>query len=142
MKKITFLLLTILVFNYAGDQKTLKDEDELTEHSAEVMEHFSHENFSKAFEILQEVWPLPQNELAQLESQSIKQFNLIGSRYGDLVSVEFIKDENIKDFAIRKTYLMRYQRHMIQFIFIYYKGGNEWILNGFQWNDQVEDLFE
>ena len=98
--------------------------------------------FQKAFTQLQQYWILPENELLQLESLTIKQFNLVSDRFGKIIGFDFIKDMTIKDYVLRKIYVLKFEKHMIRVLFTYYKNDNGWILNGFKWDDQMEELLD
>ena len=106
------------------------------------MKFLKDSEFQKAFTELQIHWPLPQNELTQLESQTIKQFNMVADRFGNIIGTDFIKDKMIKDYVMRKIYVIKFEKHMIRVVFTYYKNDHGWILNGFKWDDQFDELFD
>jgi len=115
---------------------------EISKHSEKVMKFLKDSEFQEAFTELEKYWPLPENEMVQLESQTIKQFNMVADRFGNIIGFDFIRDETIKDYAIRKIYVLRFEKHMIRVLFTYYKNNDGWILNGFKWDDQFDELFE
>lgn len=65
----------------------------------------------------------------------------IGS-YGKIEGTEKVKEEKISDFAVRETFILRYQHSAIRLIFVYLKGNQGWILNSFKWDEQFEELFK
>ncbi len=142
MKRIIFAIVVMLFFQSTNAQTYLNSKDELTEHSEKVMEFLNDSEFQKAFTELQNYWPLPENEVMQLESQTIKQFNMIAERFGNIIGFDFIRDEAIKDYAHKKIYVLRFEKHMIRVLFTYYNNNDGWILNGFKWDDQFGELFE
>ncbi len=142
MKHILMVIITALFIQCTEAQSYLKNKVELSEHSERVMDFLKDSEFQKAFTELQEYWPLPENEMVQLETQTIKQFNMVADRFGDIIGVDFIKDETIKDFVVKKIYVLRFEKHMIRVLFTYYRNNEGWILNGFKWDDQFGELFE
>ncbi|PKQ62202.1 hypothetical protein BZG02_12855 [Labilibaculum filiforme] len=142
MKKILFAVMAILFLQSTKAQTFLNSKDELSKHSEKVMNFLKDSEFQKAFTELQVYWPLPENEMKQLESQTIKQFNMVADRFGNIIGFDFIRDESIKDYAIKKIYVLRFEKHMIRVLFTYYKNNDGWILNGFKWDDQFDELFE
>jgi hypothetical protein len=142
MNKILFAVVAMFFLQCTNAQNYLNSKDELSKHSEKVMESLKDSEFQKAFAELQIYWPLPENELIQLESQTIKQFNMVADRFGNIIGVDFIRDESIKDYAIKKIYVLRFEKHMIRVLFTYYKNNDGWILNSFKWDDQFEELFE
>ncbi len=142
MRKILFAVIAMLFLQCTKAQTYLSSEDELSKHSDKVMKFLKDSEFQKAFTELQIYWPLPENEMMQLESQTIKQFNMVADRFGNIIGFDFIRDMSIKDYAIKKIYVLRFEKHMIRVLFTYYKNNDGWILNGFKWDDQFDELFE
>ena len=141
MKTILFTLLT-LSFTIAQSQTYLNSEKDLEKHANLVMSYMSELEFTKAFTELEKHWPLPQNELSQLESQTLKQFNLVGDRFGAVIGFDFVQEKTINDFAIKKTYVVRFEKHLLRVMFTYYKNDQGWMLNSFKWDDSFSELFE
>jgi len=142
MKKILFVIVSVLLIQCIKAQTYLNNRDEISKHSEKVMKFLKDSEFQEAFTELEKYWPLPENEMVQLESQTIKQFNMVADRFGNIIGFDFIRDETIKDYAIRKIYVLRFEKHMIRVLFTYYKNNDGWILNGFKWDDQFDELFE
>lgn len=140
MKKILIVLVVLLSTELTYAQNFLPNKEAVTKHTENVMKYLEASEIPKAFSELQEYWPLPENEIIQLESQTIKQFNLVGSRFGNISGYDFIKDDGLKDYVIRKTYVIKFELHMIRVLFTYYKNEKGWILNSFKWDDQFEEL--
>lgn len=141
MRKI-FAVLTILLMAQLANAQSLTSKEDLTKHSDKVMMFFKTSEFEKAFDELKKHWPLPENELTQLESQTIRQFNMVADRFGSILGTDFVKEETIKDFAVRKIYVIRFEKHMIRVLFTYYRNEDGWLLNGFKWDDSFEELFD
>ena len=142
MKRIVAFVLVLSIMQSVNAQSHLSSKDELAKHSENVMVFLEGGEFQKAFAELERYWPFPENEMLQLETQTIKQFNVVSERFGTIVGTDFIRDNAIKDYALRKTYVIRFEKHMIRVLFTYYKTENGWILNGFKWDDQIEELFD
>lgn len=142
MKKITIAFVLTLLTHLLSAQDYFKNEESLKDNSEQIMELLEKEKFIEAFSMLKEHWPLPENEIEQLESTTIKQFNLVADRFGKIIGHEFIKDERIKNFLLRRYYVLRFEKHAIRVLFTYYKNRNGWMLNSFKWDDQMDELFE
>lgn len=142
MKKILAFVLVLSVTQAVTAQNYLSSKDELTKHSGDVMRFLEDGEFQKAFAELEKYWPFPANEMVQLETQTIKQLNVVSERFGTITGTDFIRDNAIKDFVLRKSYVIRFEKHMIRVLFTYYKTDNGWILNGFKWDDQIDGLFD
>ena len=142
MRKCLAILSTLFIIQFGNAQTLLSSKEELTKQSDKVMMFLKNSEFENAFAEIRKYWPLPENELTQLESQTIKQFNMVADRFGSIIGTDFIKDKTIKDFVVSKIYVIRFEKHMIRVLFTYYKNDRGWILNGFKWDDKFEELFD
>lgn len=120
----------------------IKDLKEARDISKNVTELFQKNEISEGFDLLEPHWPLPENELEALEEKTIKYLNILPDRFGEAEGIAKIKEEKIGDFALRETYLIRYQVSAIRLIFTYFQNKDGWILNGFKWDDNFGEEFD
>ncbi len=146
MKNTVILLtlkLSILTTSISFAQMDyIKDVDGIVEQTESVMSALEKLDFKVAFKELRKNWTLPENEIDQLESLTIKQFNAVSDRFGKPMGYVFIKDLKIKDFVLRKIYILKLEKHMIRVEFTYYNNGQGWMANGFKWGDVVDVLLK
>ena len=119
-----------------------KTTQEINSFTEDVMNSLSKNKITNAYSILRMKWIIPENELDQLESQTIKNFNLMESRYGKAKSYEFVKDQKIGNTVMRKVYLLKFDYHYITFLFTYYNNGEGWLLNSYKFSDEIETAFK
>lgn len=137
---IPILFSQISVF---GQSRTLDNLDDVKEECEKIVNHFSKDEIAKAFEKLIDIWILPPNEITNLESQTIKQLNVARDRFGEVIGSEFVKEELIEKVLFRRIYVMKFDKHAIRLIFTFYNGkDDQWMLNGFKWDDSISALFE
>ncbi|GGP03332.1 hypothetical protein GCM10010992_11310 [Cloacibacterium rupense] len=142
-KTISLLLLFISVLFYSQvieKNYTFRTKEEVKSFSEDVMNSFSKKDFKNAYAILRMKWILPENELDQLEGLTMKQMNMVTSRYGEIVGYEFYKDLAINETLLRKIYILKFENSPIIFSFTYYNSGKGWILNGFKYSDEADIL--
>jgi hypothetical protein len=80
-------------------------------------------------------------DVDSLETQLRAQAATITKNYGDPLGFAFISGENLRDTVMRLVYIVKYQRHMIRWSFIFYKPVDSWILDYVNYDDSVEALF-
>jgi hypothetical protein len=97
---------------------------------------------NKAFEAIKPFWPLPESEIATLQMQTTSQLNTVAPRFGGIVGYEFISEEKVGNFILRYTYVVKYQKHIIRWVFILYKPQNAWVINIVKFDDNIKALFE
>jgi lipase chaperone LimK len=143
MKKIVLIsILSLFTYYLSAQSKTLANQIETQKLSKQVAGLFSENKISKSFQILEQYWPLPKNEMEALQEKTIKYMNILETRFGKRLDVTKIKDEHISDIALRETYIMRYTYSAIRIVFTYYRSENGWFINSFKWDDSFEQEFE
>lgn len=96
MNKYLALIPALLIMQFATAQDYISNRDDLSKHAGSVVMHLTDSEFQKAFSELQKYWPLPENEVAQLESQTMKQFNVVSDRFGKIIGADFVKDRTVR----------------------------------------------
>jgi len=125
-----------------AQDKTLKDQDALKDLSKKATELFAHGEIVKAIEALRPYWPLPKNEIDNVEEKSLTAMNLVTERFGKFIGTLKIKEQKIADIAFKEKYLIRLNNTAIRLTFIYYKSNDGWIVNSFKWDDNFIEEFE
>lgn len=142
MRKIPIIFFLLVAGSYSqAQEKHLESEEDIEILCEEVASYFAEKKVAKAFKILKPYWPLQENEIDNLIDKSVKMINVVGDRFGTYVETVLIKNERIKDFSLRKTYIIRYEFHAIRLIFTFYKNSSGWIINAFKWDDQYDEEF-
>ena len=138
---IIFFVLTLSFTSYA-QKKFFSSAKEVKEFSRSNTNLFKEGKYSDFFKELKAYWPLPENEMISLEDKTVQFMELLQSRFGSVEGVSKIKEEKISDFAIRETYVLRFENQAIRLIYIYYKNKKGWILNTFKWDDEFYEEFK
>lgn len=145
MKFLSKLLLPTLILLFANcysQVSTLKDTEAAKVVSKDVVQLFKENKINDSFKILKKYWPIPENEIDNLESQTIQSMNLISQRYGNAEGIVKSGEQNIKDTGFRETYLIKFENTAIRFVFTYYKNNKGWILNAFKWDSDFDEEFK
>lgn len=140
-KSFLLIVLIIINFNLVAQENHLKNNEEIRVFSEKIVRSLSQNEITESFKELAQYWPIPQNEIDNLEENTIKYFNLFKQRFGN--SMGFIKTNNevIADFAIRETYLIRYEFTAVRVLITYYRNSYGWIVNSFMWDDSISEEF-
>ena len=100
------------------------------------------DKFDEAFALLKPHWPLPENEIAVLQAQTITQLNTIATRFGGIIGSEFISKKVVNDFIAKFTYVQKRQNHIIRWEFIFYKPKDSWLVNAIRFDDTIDALLQ
>jgi len=143
LKKSLLLLICLLAFASSRAQvKYLASADEVRAFTKKTSLLLKDNNTTEFFKVMKQYWPMPENELANLEEKTIKGFNLIAPRFGKVEDVVKIKEETIKDLGLRETYFIKYQYSVVRLIYTYYRNNNGWTINGFKWDTEFSNEFQ
>ena len=142
MKISIIVLVTLINFLSFGQAKHLKDPSETEKLSVKATEYFIANKMKECFSELQTYWPLPENEIEALQEKTTRYMNIIEERFGKAIDFKKVKTENISDFALRESYIIRFEYTAIRVIYTYYKNNKGWILNEFKWDDSFAEEFK
>jgi hypothetical protein len=84
---------------------------------------------------------ISKSDMDSLEGQLLGQADTIKESYGDPIGYVLISRVNLKDTVLKTVYVVKYERHLIRWTFIFYKPSDSWILDFFNYDDSIEDLF-
>ena len=62
-------------------------------------------------------------------------------RYGNSIGFEFLTNEAIGSSLLKITELHRFERHGMEWIFVFYNGASGWTINYFSYADKLQDMF-
>lgn len=143
--KFTLLLIIVFIFsisfNIVAEEIGFEKQEQTKEFCNRFLTFMVQEETDKAFDLVENEWPFSISEIQSLESSTIKQLDSVKGRYGKILGYELIKEEKIKDTFIKYTYVMKYEKHIIRWKYIFYKPEEKWILNSFNFDDSINKLF-
>ena len=84
---------------------------------------------------------ISKEDVDSLENQLVSQAATIKDSYGDPIGFVLISKDNLKDTILKAVYVVKYERHLIRWTFIFYKPYDSWILDYFNYDDSIEALF-
>lgn len=143
--KLTLMLILVFVLSISltavAGEIGFANEEQTRDFCDSFLNFMVEGDIEKAFDMVENEWPFSISEIQNLESSTIKQLDSVKGRYGKVLGYELIKEEVIKDTFLKYTYVMKYERHIIRWKFIFYKPEGSWILNTFNFDDSINKLF-
>ncbi len=143
--KLSLILIIVLILSFShnvvADEMGFAKQEQTRDFCNSFLASMVEEDIEKAFDMVENEWPFSISEIQSLESSTIKQLDSVKGRYGKILGYELIKEEKIKDSFIKYTYVMKYEKHIIRWKFIFYKPEDRWILNTFNFDDSINKLF-
>ncbi len=95
-----------------------------------------------AFNVMKPFTPLSETEIdavaLQIKAQRAKNDN----RYGNPIGFEFINEKKLGKSLLMLTYIEKTKKHVLPWLFYFYKTEGGWTLNEFKWKDNIKMLFD
>jgi len=119
----------------------LKTEEETRKYADSIVAKAGEGETKEAFELTKKHWPLSPDEIDNLAYQTESQLKMAKARFGDMIGHEFIMEEKIGKSFVRYQYIVKFEKHAVRWMLIFYKPKDEWVLNMVSWDDQIQLLF-
>jgi hypothetical protein len=142
MRKIFITISALsLVFSTSCFADTLASTAAARELTDKVMLLVSKGDLGAAIRQLKPYSVVPDAEIEATIGQMNLQVPLIRERFGQTLGSEFIKEDRIGDSFIRFTQLQKLEKHAVRWTFVFYRGSEGWLLNTFNYDDNIRSLF-
>jgi hypothetical protein len=135
---ISILTLSIVSCNQNKPQSD-KGKELIDKVCDSVMQNFSKQNFSQAFSILEQYSVISPSSIDTLEMETASYAHNIFPAYGKIRSFELVSEHKVKDFIIKRLYILKFDKYYLKFDFTLYNNGDNWTITSFEYN---EDLME
>jgi hypothetical protein len=109
---------------------------------ANFLEHAAADDYAAAFSYLK-AQPncISAENFAELEALAVQQADAIRQAYGSAIDVRLVKEELAGDFVLKLVYVVRREKHIIRWEFIYYKAAADWKLDAISFDDDITRVF-
>jgi hypothetical protein len=131
------LLLTIAVPAHAD---VLPSPEAARELADKVMDAMSKGDADHGFALMKSYSGLAGIDIDAIANK-YKELVATQRRYGNSIGFEFLTNEAIGSSLLKITELHRFERHGMEWIFIFYKGASGWTINYFSYTDKLQDMF-
>ena len=143
MKKTA--LIGVLIFLggalvFAQDVGFFSERD-MKDYCERIVNHIQRGEVESAFELMKSQWLFDPAEIDSAKEKTVSQLAGLPRRFGSPMAVAEVGVERVSDFLIRFTYVVKYERHLLRWLFTFYRARGSWILNAFWWDDNVSELF-
>jgi len=132
------LLLTVSQLSFAEELKTV---DDTKNKCSKAAIKFGEGNIKESFNLLAPYWPIPKQEINNLIYQTETQLKTVETRFGSILGSDFTRTETAGDSFAKHTYVIKFEKHAIRYICVFYKPKTEWLVNTVKWDDSIELLF-
>ncbi len=137
--RLMILILLLPATVYAAD---LKDLSEVRKFADSTMQLIGKGDIRGAFNSLKPYWAgVPDAEIEVAISKTLDQRKLVSSRFGRTLGAHFVDQQVVGDSVARLVYIEKYEKHIIRWQLYFYRPGDRWQFNTFNFDDQIGALF-
>jgi len=137
---LLFFLLIVLT-GPSVQAKTLPDGNAAQAFSAKVMHTVGQGKITEALLMMKPYMIIPEAEFDVMKDQLATQAPMIKKRFGKSIGSEFIKVDKVGKSLMRVLYIQKFEKHIMRWVFYFYRPGEGWILNTFTTDDSIKQLF-
>ena len=106
-----------------------------------AMALFQQEKFEEGYNVLKPYWPLAPVEIDSLANQTTTQWPVVRQRFGASLGSEFIGEKTVGKSFVQFTYIQKFERHAIRWLFTFYRPSDRWIVNTASFDDTISAMF-
>jgi hypothetical protein len=85
---------------------------------------------------------IPESEFNVMLEQTKLQLPAIQGRFGKTLGAEFLCEKDVGKSLLKIVQIQKFQRHIMRWQFIFYNPDGKWVLNTFNFDDNIRGLFD
>lgn len=115
---------------------------ELRKVTDQIMQQIGKGDFEAGFKLIKPRIIVPVAEFDAMVGQARVQLPAIKQRFGSSFGYEFVEETKRGENLIRYTYIQRFDKHAMRWVFYNYRGKDGWVINSFRFDDQLPAFFQ
>jgi len=135
------MLLVSCKFEF-GQETHLVTNPEMIVICNKFMAAFRNKKYTEAFQGLKPYCNIEPFKIDTLTTTVNRQMSEFTKENGEMLSFEIVSEKDVKDSFIKLTYLGKFKRWYIRFVFILYNNGGGWAITKFDYDQKIDELFQ
>lgn len=142
MRLFTIFVSLLLIFGATAVQAdTLDSTENARKLTDQVMAKVTAGDFLGGFNVMKPYLIIPDSEFNVMCEQAKSQLPVIQSRFGTSVGSEFISERMIGKSLLQIVHIQKFEKHAMRWRFTFYNPKGKWILNTFNFDENIQALF-
>lgn len=137
-RTLAILLLALAPLCHA---ETFPSVDAARAFADKVMEKVAAGEIEEGLKMIKPYAIVPAAEFDAMVGQTSLQLPMITQRFGKSIGSEFIRQDAAGDSLVRLLYISKHERHAMRWFFYLYRTPEGWVVNTFNFDDQIHLLF-
>ncbi|CAN5396235.1 hypothetical protein BH11BAC3_BH11BAC3_00430 [soil metagenome] len=141
IKYLIVVVLSLTIVSCGQKTKSIdKDRERIDKVCDTFMKLFADGKTVEALKLLKQNTVMTTSSIDTLEVTIKNQMNNYFPAYGKMLSAEFITERKIKDFIVKRFYILKFDRYYLKFDFTLYKTGSGWTVTNFKYEEELIEL--
>jgi len=141
-KAMIALLLCFSAISAWAQPTPAKSKEEVVAYCNKFMQSILDGKSKEAVLSLKTISYISNAEIDKLAITAEDQLSKLEDIYGKVTSYDFVMEKSIKDYLYKRYFVLRYERYYVKFMFTIYKGATGWMISGFVYNEDIEELMK
>jgi len=140
-KLICAFLFASLTFVSCAQPKIDKDKERINTVCDKFMQNFRDDKIPEALTILKENSEvIADSAINNLQETITDQMNTMLSCCGKVLSYDFILERKIKDYLVKRFYILKLEKYYMKFDFTLYKSSTGWTITNFNYDQNLIEV--
>jgi len=136
---VAALLALAAMMSWAQDMSSVAGAKEMCETFLQLITEEDHEGAYGYLRSMKGI--LDDANLEKIQQQNIEQAETILSAYGPAIDFRLADEQVVADSLLRMVYVVRRQKYIMRWKFIFYRPESTWRLASISYDDKLEELF-
>lgn len=84
---------------------------------------------------------VPESEFDAAVESAKEKWPSVQARFGKSIGYEFVCEQSAGESIYRIVEIVKFEKHAVRFTFLYYRPKNDWLLNTYHFDDQIQSVF-
>lgn len=138
---VVALLALSTTASFAQDKLTLADVAAARSLTSAVMAKVAAGEMEAGLRLMKPYLVISDAEFDTALAQAQKQVPVMTQRFGRTVGAEFLREDQVGQRLVRITQAQLFEQHATRWTFYFYRTPKGWILNTFQYDDNIKSFF-
>jgi len=134
---IMFFLMTTV-----ASAATLESKDAAKKLTDQIMAKVASGDIEGGFLLMKPYLIIPESEFNVMVEQTKLQLPAIQGRFGKILGAEFIIEKAVGKSLLKIVQIQKFEKHIMRWNFIFYSPNGKWVLNTFNFDDQIHSMFD
>jgi len=135
-------VLALWAVSCASLAQGLRDIDDVQAVTDKVMAQVAKGDLEGGLLAFKSLTIIPPAEFDAMVGQAKNQMPMISGRFGESLGYEFIGRKTVGPSLASLTYIHRFDKHAMRWVFYLYRGKDGWVVNTFRFDDQWPALLD